>query len=561
MSLVMLKSLVLSLLGKVPHFRKNSEATKPSAGNRARPSQEEISRWLQEGLQKHHQRDFEGAKAAYLDVLQYDENNPDALHLLGMIAYQKDDYDRALELINRAISFNQYDPDFYNNCGEAFLATGRVNEAINCYKQAVQLRPAFLKAHSNLLFALSYYPYVKPEAVLAEHRRWSKRQELPLAGAIKPHPNRPDPLRRLKVGYVSPDFRRHAVAYFIEPILANHDHAEFEVFCYDNWPNPDSMTQRFQGYADHWRSIAQLDDDALADLVRKDGIDILVDLSGHTYRHRMLLFARKPAPLQVTYLGYPNTTGLAAMDYRVTDVHADPVGMTDGYYTEKLMRFPDSMWCYCPPDDMPEVNPLPALQNGHVTFGSFNHLAKVTPEAIAVWSRLLRAVPGSRLIMAPVAEGETRLRVTRAFEENGISGDHLELLGKIPADQYLQLRHRVDIALDSFPCNGGTTTCETLWMGVPVITLSGRTFVSRAGLSLLTNLGLPELIAHTPEEYVSIATRLVNDRERLQALRSSLRQRMAHSPLTDAQRITRNLEQAFRSAWVEWCQGESSLSG
>ncbi len=381
----------------------------------------------------------------------------------------------------------------------------------------------------------------------------------PLREFIQPHTGDRDPRRRLRIGYVSPDFKQHAVGTMALPLLACHNREEFEVSCYAQAREPDAMTERFRGHADHWRSTVGLCDEQLADLIRQDQIDILVDLAGHTAGGRLLVFARKPAPVQMTWLGYPNTTGVCTIDYRITDAHADPPGSGAALGVEQLVRLPRTNWVYQPPDNAPAPNHRPAA--GAVTFGSFNNFAKVTEPMLVLWARILHAVPGSRLLLKAQGLGSqsTRQRVWELLARERIDPARLELRGWEPGHGgHLALYNRVDIALDPFPYHGTTTTCEALWMGVPVITLAGRTHVSRVGVSLLRNMGLEELIAASPENYVALAVELANDLPRLSRLHSTLRKRMEQSPLTDAPSFAREVEAVYRRVWREWCAGPSA---
>jgi predicted O-linked N-acetylglucosamine transferase (SPINDLY family) len=296
-----------------------------------------------------------------------------------------------------------------------------------------------------------------------------------------------------------------------------------------------------------------LPDRELAGIVRRDHVDILVDLTGHTNGNRLLVFARKPAPIQVTWNGYANTTGMEAMDYRITDAYADPPGMTEHLHTERLVRLPEIYMAYQPPDKSPPVGPPPGLANGYVTFGSFNAMHKVGPSVIALWARILKALPTARLMMLTVSEGTVRARLAQAFADHGIDPERLELIARLPFDQFLEAHQRADIALDPFPFNGTTTTCQTLWMGVPLITLAGRSHVSRVGVSMLSNLGLQRLVACDEAQYVSLAVTLAQDREDLTELRAGLRQRMLSSPNTDGARLTRFLEAEYAKMWKDYC--------
>ena len=446
-------------------------------------------------------------------------------------------------------------PDFaeaHYNLGVTLQEQGRLSEAEASFRQTVSIMPDVAVAHSNLLMTMHYAEGYTPAELFAEHQAYAQRFEAPLKANWLPHPNARDSGKRLKIGYVSPDFRNHAVAFFIEPVLAKHNREQFETFCYYNHAVSDEVTQRLKLLADHWRDLHVLSDDAVAELIRADGIDILVDLAGHTAGGRMLTFARKPAPVQVAWLGYLSSTGLTAIDCRITDAHADPSGMSERYYSETLYRLPDTFVCYQPPKDTPQVGALPAIAQGGITFGSFNNLTKLTSGVLKLWARVLLAVPGSRLLLKTVAlaDAATRQQLITDIAAYGVGEERLVL---VPSDathfEHLNRYNQVDIGLDPFPCNGGTTSFDAMWMGVPVITLAGDRFISRMGVSMLTSLGLTELIAETPEEYVAIAARLAGDPVRLAALRAGLRERMANSPLTDAKRFTLNLEKAYREMW------------
>jgi predicted O-linked N-acetylglucosamine transferase (SPINDLY family) len=307
-----------------------------------------------------------------------------------------------------------------------------------------------------------------------------------------------------------------------------------------------------RGHADSWRNIVGLSDPHVADLVCNDQIDILVDLSMHTAYNRLLMFARKPAPVQVCWLAYPGTTGLAALDYRLTDPYLDPPGFLDAFYSEESIRLPDTFWCYDPLGDQAEVNDLPALENGFVTFGCLNNFWKVNDGCLALWAQVLQAVPRSRLVLlAP--PGWARDHVRTRFEQAGIAEARVEFADRQPRQVYFQSYQRIDLGLDPFPCNGGTTTLDALWMGVPTLTVVGKTVVGRAGWTQLSNLGLQELAAETAEQYVALAARVSGDLPRLQELRRTLRQRLQASPLMDGMRFARNVEQAYRQMWRRWC--------
>jgi len=472
-----------------------------------------------------------------------------ALQTLGRYAEAKACYRRALEL----------KPDSHvahGNLGVPLYSLGRVPEAEASFRRALEIDPDFREARSNLLFTLNYTNRLSPAELFKEHLEWARRHEAPLAARRLPHSNKLEPQRKLRVGYVSPDFRRHSVAYFIEPLLARHDRNHFEVFSYASVSTPDAMTEHLLRLSDFARDISSMSDADAADMVREDGIDILVDLAGHTSGGRLGLFALKPAPAQVTYLGYPNTTGLGAIGWRLTDVHADPPGEGDGIHTERLVRLARTFLCFQPPDSAPEIGPPPSLDRGYLTFGSFNTLPKITSEVIATWARLMQRVRGSRLMLkASGLSGSAGIgRLVVEFATHGIDQDRLILLGKVGNfNAHLETYHQVDIGLDTFPYNGTTTTFEAAWMGVPVVTLAGDRHAARVGASILSNLGLGVLIATSVDQYLSIAEGLATDRARLASLRKTMRERMQASPVRDEIGFTRAVEHAYRQMWLNWC--------
>jgi predicted O-linked N-acetylglucosamine transferase (SPINDLY family) len=476
----------------------------------------------------------------------------DAHNNLGLTFAARGHADEAQACYERAVQLDPQHCGALTNLGNACKDQGRLSDAVACYRQALEIRPDDARLHSNLLLALNYQPGADPAEILREARRYADRHAAPLAGALalRPHKVQPRAGRRLRIGYVSADFREHPVAYFLEPILAAHDHQRFEIVCYAAVAQPDAATERLQEYADHWRRLLRLSDGEAADLIRQDSIDILVDLSGHTGGNRLLVFARKPAPVQVSYLGYLGTTGLPAMDYYITDAHADPPGQTEAYYQEQLIRLPECGFCY-QPGPAPDVRPEPpSLKSGRVTFGCLNTLAKVSDEVLALWARVLAALPGSRLVLPTGAGRHADERVCTTLAQNGIAPEQILLLERAASRfDYLQRYDEIDIGLDPFPYNGVTTTCDALWMGVPVLTLAGRTCASRQGVRFLRTVGLDELIVDRPAEYVRLATELSGDAPRLATLRRGLRDHMRDSPLMDATRFTRHLEAAYAGMW------------
>jgi predicted O-linked N-acetylglucosamine transferase (SPINDLY family) len=438
--------------------------------------------------------------------------------------------------------------------GHSLMFLGQLKEAVACYRKALELKPDRADWHSALLFELNYFSE-DLVAITEEYRRWNNLHARRLSQCIKPHTNNRDTDRRLRVGYVSADFWAHSISYFLEPLLAAHDHAQVEVFCYSNGKRSDAATERFQGLADTWRDIISMNDDAVAELIRTDRIDILVDCSNHSAGNRLLVFARKPAPVQVSYGGSAMTTGLTTMDYRLTDRFLSPPNSPE-WSSEELIRMPNVVACYRPPAEAPAVSSLPASANGYVTFGCFNNLVKVTPTVIALWSRILRALPEARLIMKDrtLADPTQRARYLGQFRDNGIEAERIELLLRTPFAEYLATYGRVDIVLDPFPYNGCTTTCEALWMGAPVVTLAGILANGCTGVMLLSNVGLTRLIAATPDEYVRIAVELAGNLQALTALRVELRSRMVTSSLCDAKGLAQAIEEAYRLMWRRWCR-------
>ncbi len=503
------------------------------------------------------------AMESYRKALRLKPDFADAHNNLGNVLADGGRLDEAIQCLQNALRLK---PDFagaYNNLGMMLRDQGRLDEAIECYRKALQLEPDSPSVNSNFLLTLHYHDQIDRVQLFSEHLAWAAKHASPFVTAIQSHLNDRAPARRLRVGYVSPDFRGHSVAYFIEAVIASHDCTAIETICYSDVLQPDSVTNRLKGLASCWRVIVGMSDEQVADTVRNDQIDILVDLSGHTARNRMLLFARKPAPIQVTYLGYPNTTGLSTIDYRITDSLTDPRGKADHLCVEELFRLPERFLCYKPPEKTPSVTKIPAQERGSITFGSFNHRAKITPEVVKLWSRILTLVGNARLILKSksLSAATTQELLMGMFIQNGISPERIEFVSHIPSQfEHLKLYNSIDIALDTFPYNGTTTTCEAMWMGVPVIALAGESHASRVGVSLLSNVGLPELIAEYTEEYVEKAVQLAGDLERLQALHANLRSMMVRSPLMDAEGFTRSLEKAYRQMWRRWCHGARERS-
>jgi protein O-GlcNAc transferase len=460
--------------------------------------------------------------------------------------------DVAIASFERAIRIR---PDFaeaHSSLGKAFKEKGEIDRAIAHYRRAVSLSLQNAMLHSRLVYSMIFDGTYSSADLAAELREWDSRHAQPFKSLWGKYENDRSPDRRLRIGYVSPDFRDHVVGQNLLPLFREHDRSQVEIVCYANVRRVDGITQQFRRYADVWHSIVSLSDAQAGDLIRQDRIDILVDLTLHTGGNRLGVFARKPAPVQATFAGYPGSTGLEAIDYRLTDRYLDPLELSDQFYSERSLRLPDTFWCYDPVVAGLAVNALPAESQGHLTFGCFNNFSKVNEAVIRLWAQVLKAVDRSRLMIL-CAEGSHRQSLLDLLQREGVSSARVEFVGRGPRLQYLELYHRIDVGLDTFPYNGHTTSLDSFWMGVPVVTLVGQTVVGRAGLSQLTNLSLTELIAYTPQEYVDIAAGLARDLPWLAETRRILRSRMQASPLMDAPRFAHNIEAAYQKMWWNWC--------
>ena len=473
--------------------------------------------------------------------------------------YQAGRATEAERLCQQVLTADPNHPDALHQLGLLYHAIGQHALALEYYQKAIQLRPDFAAANSNRICLLNLCPEYDSQMLLRRNeRQWNQRHAEPFRPAQIPRKTNSSS-RRLRIGYVSADFRNHAVARNILPLLREFDRRQFEIFCYSNNDQPDAMTAKLRAQADNWRSIVRMNDAAGADLIRTDNIDILVDLSLHTPGNRLQLFARKPAlPCRLPSPVIPAGTGLTAMDWRLTDPYLDPPGVGDENYVERSYRLPDSFWCYDPtamqwdPDGTPppEVTELPAQSNGYITFGCLNNFCKVNEKVLSVWGQTLAKVQNSRLLMlAP--EGSSRARALDLLYAAGISTDRIEFVGQQSRSKYLREFHRIDIALDTFPYNGHTTSLDAMWMGVPVISRLGQTVAGRAGWSHASNLGLTDLVADSDEQFTDIAVRYSADLPALAELRRTLRQRMLSSPLCNARRFAENIQTAYRKIWAE----------
>lgn len=492
---------------------------------------------------------------SYRRALALKPGHPGALYNIGNCYASLTLFDEAIDAFQQAIAIKPDHAEAMNNLGGCYQNQGRLQDAEAMFRKAVETLPTYGTANSNVLFLLSYHRLVDSEALLAEHRLWEERVAPPEAKERPPYTNDRNPDRRLRIGYVSSDFKTHSVSSFIEPILAAHDRHRVELFCYAEVARADPVTERIKADVDGWRIIHGVGDEDVAQMIRDDRIDILIDLNGHTSGNRLRVFCFKPAPVQATYLGYFTTTGLSTMDYWITDGVLCPPDTAERT-VEEIYRLPRCWLSYQPLVNAPDVAPAPESLGEPLTFGSFNNIIKLTPRTIALWSRVLNAVPGSRMILkaTQLSAQATRDRLRAAFAAHGIAGDRFIMYDRIQSFRdHLAVYDRLDIALDPVPLTGGTTTADALWMGVPVVTLAGPAMVERMSASFLTAIGRSEWIATSEDEYVDIVLRLVRQREERARWRAEQRQRVAQSPLRDHKGLAMALEDAFTDMFRRWC--------
>ncbi len=496
------------------------------------------------------------AKGAFQQVLTLKPDSVIAYVHLGLLAHLTGLPAIAVNMLRRAVEIDPQCAEAHNNLALFLRDQGLQQECRAHYLEAIRLKPESLGILSGYLLSLNDDPHAEPGWVAAEHRRFQ--------AAIQGEPRTIvahdlDPERRLRVGYLSPDLRQHSVAYFILPVLQAHDRSKVEVTCYDTSNAVDPMTEQIRASCDSWRMAYRMGDEDLAALIAQDRIDVLVELSGHTSENRLPMLARRVAPVQMTYLGYPNTTGLAHMDYRLTDDVADPPGTSEAWHSESLVRLVGGFLAFRPADwarDVPVVGD-PASAAGTVTFGSFNNLAKINGLVLEAWAAILARVPNSVLLLKAKGLRDERVqdRIRDVFRTRGVDAkSRVTMLGhERSAVDHLKFYHRVDVARDTFPYNGTTTTCEALWMGTPVVTLLGASHAGRVGASLLARVELDALVATSPEAYVETAVAIANDQAWRASLRTGLRERLITSPLMDAKRLANGLESAYAEAWRAYC--------
>jgi protein O-GlcNAc transferase len=507
---------------------------------------------INQGLRQRQQVGVEAARPYFERAAQLEPNSHMPWLMLGNVASEMGDLDVAVAHYTRARDLHPSDHVVRYNLGLSHYLRGYINAAIEELRAACALNPSYLQAQSTHIMALHNLDRISPDEIAVAIREWGARFSLehPASAPSTVHPLSDHP-KRLRVGFISGDFRTHSVAHFFEPILSARDRGAFTYVLYNNSNIQDAVTERLRANADDWRDIWRLTDDEVIELIRSDRIDILVDLSGHTAFNRLAVFARRAAPVQVSYLGYPSSTGLTTMDYRITDATTDPAVPADDWHCERLLRLPDTQWCFRPFGTPAGPGPLPARKAGLVTFGSFNNLTKASDTLLRCWAQILVRLPASRLRLTRVRSAQRAAEIIALFGQSGVAPERIECVLYANDPPYGQQFAGVDIALDNYPYNGVTTTCESLYVGVPVISLHGRNGVSRSGLSLLGALGLGELVASTPEQYVEIAVALGSDLSRLEQLRASLRARFEQSSLRDEKRFTAKFEELLRTAWQQ----------
>jgi predicted O-linked N-acetylglucosamine transferase (SPINDLY family) len=507
------------------------------------------------GIVRGNTGDAAGAAAGFRRALELSPRFADAMVPLAESLSEVGEWAEAERVLTRALAMNPNGSNAIGSYATLLGGRGRSFESEQVLRKALAANPSAPELIGMLCSTLNYVEGTNPAEVRALRERYGRMfgQAAPMVPGSAP--NSPDPDRPLRIAYLSPDFRLHPVAFFTESFLPYHDRERYETYCYYTSFKEDDMTRRIRAAAAHWRHMPVVPDPALVAQIRADRIDVLVELSGITGMNRLAALARRTAPVQATYIGSPASTGVPAIDYRLVDGITDPPG-AEVHATERLVRIDGCFLCFRPPEDAPPVAPPPSAAGGPVTFGSFNNLAKLSPGSVRLWSRLLQAVPGSRLLLKShtLADPAARESILGQFAAAGIGPDRLELAARIPGMHgHLGAYSRIDVAIDTFPYNGTTTTCDALWMGVPVVTLAGAVHAGRVGASLLTVVGHPEWVAASENDYVRIAADLAQDPARLATLRAGLRDQVARSRLCDGKAHAAALESAYRSMWRAWC--------
>ena len=495
--------------------------------------------------------DEDGAIAAYERVLAIDPRHPFANYNYARLMVLRGDTERARTMIDEALRAKPEFPQAQELSHRVLRDEGFAEEALALLRKIVERDPTGWLHRSFELMAMNFVDDVGADELYRRHVEFGAALEQSAPVRFDRYRDRGDPMRRLRIGYLSGDFLMHPVAFFLAPVLEHHDRSQVEVFCYSMTPKQDSMTNRLRTATDHWRDVLSMSDDELADAIHADGIDVLVDLVGHTGIPRPGVFCQRPAPVQVAWLGYLNTTGLTRMDFRLSDVRSDPPEISQPVHTERLVHLPASQWCYLAVAEQ-EIDPVPPFErHGYMTFGSFNAALKITPAACRRWAQVMLRVPGSRLVIGDINSERKQAAIRRDIASLGVADDRIAFIPRVMIDEYLGLYNDIDITFDTFPYGGGTTTFDSLWMGVPVVAAVGETPVSRSAAGILAALGLEDWSAPSVDDFVDVAVARASDREALRALRRSLRPRMQDSLLTELPRYARDLEAAYRKMWLE----------
>lgn len=519
-----------------------------------------LDAWVNLGVAHFMLGNYDEAVAAYRKAIAQDPDNAFAHYSLGVALLEQQDLPDAVHEIEHALKVNPDNVMALNTLGVALLDQHRIEEAREVMARAAKADTMSAPVYaSNHLFTSLYVTELDNQHIFDIHRDFGRRFTSAEPDLIKPHRHVRDPARKLRLAYMSPDFRGHSVAFFMEALLEKHDRSSFEIVLYSNTTRIDGVTEAMENAADLWVETAGLTDVALADRIRSDQVDILVNLGGHTSGNRLVACGQKLSPVQIEYLGYPDTSGVLAMDYRLTDAQADPVDEADSRCVETLLRLPDCFHCYRPTTKAPAPSPAPHIERGYVTYGSFNVLPKLNDRVVAAWSEILKQVPNARLYLKckQLKTESVRDRVRGYFSDAGVDPARIDMEAFVPSVQdHLNKYAGIDLGLDTFPYNGTTTTCEAMWMGVPVLSLEGYRHTGRVGLSLLHAVGMhDEFVAPDVDAYIARAIEWGKNPERLAEVRGDLRDRMAASPLRDEVGFTRQLEQLYREVWQAWCEG------
>jgi len=488
-------------------------------------------------------------------ALQSDSKNATIHSNLGVCYIEMKQWRKAFEHFQIGLELENNNACIHTNLSQAYRLIGRMTQAVEHVKKVIALEPDSAVAHSNLLLYLNYCPDISSEELFAYHCQWGRNYFIKANNQLM-FSNFPDSGRPIRLAYISPDFRGHSVGYFIEPALVHYDAKHFEIYCYAHVSNPDQTTQIIQNHVNKYCQIDKMNDQQVASQIRKDGIDILVDLAGHTANSRIRVMTYQPAPIQVTYLGYPTTSGLKHIDYRLTDAVIDPKGTSDSFYTEQLVYLDPCFFCLSSLGSSIPISSLPSLQKKAFCFGAFHNTSKVSDKTIQLWSKVLAQIPESKILLQAAAYDDPDIVrfFQSCFEGYGIKRHRIQCVGSLPFEQYLNLHHQIDFMLDTQPWTGHTTSCHALWMGIPILTLSGKRHASRIGQRLMHALNLPEWIAMDHQDFVKKAVQFSRNPKKLDIIRKNMRNRIIESGLSNRKQYANSLEKVFRKLWISWCE-------